>query len=827
MDLSSCSSVPEVCQWLAFLILDAPVSSVAVHNEVSCVDLADSILRLPEDSTEVGLITRYLPLLSQASSQRIRDASVSIQYLIHAHSTNGDRHRAGLDSLRLMVQLLGNPKVAVRGAAARATGMVLREQSSSLKWSDISGIYQDIWNATVRLMDDRDQRISTDVGTLGRILKSTTVRMCHECPDESLPVILPALYHTFDVYKFAQPMCLEILTSVIDSNPGTRKSDELLLTLVAPMLLTALSATEPEAFSYVQMHVSASDSQKALEFESARARAAVNDSPVGRLLRRLVPCATTEAMLKTYPTMRDLALRGTGSNTRVGVCEFWNWCASERSSIMSDELIKKIINCLGSLLGSGNAVVRVSAAQCLCTMARMPGADQADVDWAVGRATKYGDIMGMLVRRLGDLLSENVKAEIVGKAFVRRNLPTQNGGGNQWEDMWTELCPNSKRAVVVYQSEIIQELCETLEGEQRRDVRVAAAQAATSFCRLVQDSGAKVEKNVFSKLEGSLLSAMHNSTVFPGACRFLEAYCEVVVITGVGRERNVVEESITYMVRGDAEHKVGCAKALTRLLERGRSWAAADPEGVIRGAQEILNFADTTETSGMGKAFSTYHKLVIAALDLWVAVGLKINQLGARWMHEWENGSLAIRVYLCRILPRMVAAAGEVEGIEGCVEVVRERASDEDEVSKMRTAARSAVQDHTNESSSAAVSKDEAEPYFSMGPDTLKILLSMHRDHREKLAEAMLKGKLAPEGTVIFLRGGALQSVYDSDTDWDFKQESYFQYLFGVKEPGCLATIQLDSSAPRMHKSTLYIPRFDSTYATWMGPIKPESWFQS
>ncbi|KAF4723694.1 hypothetical protein FOZ62_026461, partial [Perkinsus olseni] len=136
--------------------------------------------------------------------------------------------------------------------------------------------------------------------------------------------------------------------------------------------------------------------------------------------------------------------------------------------------------------------------------------------------------------------------------------------------------------------------------------------------------------------------------------------------------------------------------------------------------------------------------------------------------------------------------------------------------------------DHTKAEASVDVKEGaDAEPYFSMGADTLKIPLAMHRDHRQKLAEAMLAKKLAPEGTVIFFRGGDLRSVYDSDTDWDFKQESYFQYLFGVKEPGCLATIQLDSSAPYMHKSTLYIPRFDEIYATWMGPIKPKSWFQS
>lgn len=46
---------------------------------------------------------------------------------------------------------------------------------------------------------------------------------------------------------------------------------------------------------------------------------------------------------------------------------------------------------------------------------------------------------------------------------------------------------------------------------------------------------------------------------------------------------------------------------------------------------------------------------------------------------------------------------------------------------------------------------DDSEPYFSRGPDTLKIPLVMHRDHRRRLAEAMLKDKLAPEGGTVYI----------------------------------------------------------------------------
>lgn len=47
-----------------------------------------------------------------------------------------------------------------------------------------------------------------------------------------------------------------------------------------------------------------------------------------------------------------------------------------------------------------------------------------------------------------------------------------------------------------------------------------------------------------------------------------------------------------------------------------------------------------------------------------------------------------------------------------------------------------------------------------------------------------------------------------------FRQESYYQYLFGVKEADTLSTIDLSTGA-----WTLFIPRLPETFAIWMGQI--------
>ena len=53
------------------------------------------------------------------------------------------------------------------------------------------------------------------------------------------------------------------------------------------------------------------------------------------------------------------------------------------------------------------------------------------------------------------------------------------------------------------------------------------------------------------------------------------------------------------------------------------------------------------------------------------------------------------------------------------------------------------------------------------------------------------------------------------------EQESYFQYLTGVKEPDCAVLIDVEKSG----HTTLFIPRLPTEYATFMGKIRtPAEW---
>ena len=109
--------------------------------------------------------------------------------------------------------------------------------------------------------------------------------------------------------------------------------------------------------------------------------------------------------------------------------------------------------------------------------------------------------------------------------------------------------------------------------------------------------------------------------------------------------------------------------------------------------------------------------------------------------------------------------------------------------------------------------------YFSRGAGSLLVDLRMHLDIRKKLVAELNAAGIMADG--VILAGGGEVNMYDSDTVWDFRQESNFQYLFGVKEPDCFGVICRESG-----ESLLFVPRFPQEYAQWFGPIKPTTWFK-
>ncbi|XP_042454403.1 xaa-Pro dipeptidase-like [Zingiber officinale] len=105
-----------------------------------------------------------------------------------------------------------------------------------------------------------------------------------------------------------------------------------------------------------------------------------------------------------------------------------------------------------------------------------------------------------------------------------------------------------------------------------------------------------------------------------------------------------------------------------------------------------------------------------------------------------------------------------------------------------------------------------------------EVPMELHALNRDKLVQAMrdnLAASSRPVRGFVVLQGGEEQTRYCSDHALLFRQESYFAYLFGVREPGFFGAIDVASG-----KSILFAPRLPDDYAVWLGEIKPPSVFK-
>ena len=102
--------------------------------------------------------------------------------------------------------------------------------------------------------------------------------------------------------------------------------------------------------------------------------------------------------------------------------------------------------------------------------------------------------------------------------------------------------------------------------------------------------------------------------------------------------------------------------------------------------------------------------------------------------------------------------------------------------------------------------------------------MELHVINREKLLKYLrqhLTESSRPLHGFVLLQGGEEQTRHDTDHIELFRQESYFAYLFGVKEPGFYGAIDIATG-----NSILFGPRLPVEYAVWLGEIKPLSYFK-
>ena len=102
----------------------------------------------------------------------------------------------------------------------------------------------------------------------------------------------------------------------------------------------------------------------------------------------------------------------------------------------------------------------------------------------------------------------------------------------------------------------------------------------------------------------------------------------------------------------------------------------------------------------------------------------------------------------------------------------------------------------------------------------LEVDLRMHALHRANLVGKIREGGVA--AGLIVLEGGKAELRHDTDHEIAFRQESFFHWAFGVKEPDFSGTIDVATG-----RATLFVPKLGEVYRIWMGAIRTLSEWQA
>jgi len=103
---------------------------------------------------------------------------------------------------------------------------------------------------------------------------------------------------------------------------------------------------------------------------------------------------------------------------------------------------------------------------------------------------------------------------------------------------------------------------------------------------------------------------------------------------------------------------------------------------------------------------------------------------------------------------------------------------------------------------------------LNMGTNTHSIPVTMFRDNRERVMSALKKQNDVSDNSYVLLQGGDGINLYNTDVEYVFRQEPFFTYFFGVREPGCYGVVNVTNG-----HTTLFVPRLEDDYATWLGRL--------
>ncbi|KAL3985719.1 Proteasome stabiliser family protein [Acanthocheilonema viteae] len=394
--------------------------------------------------------------------------------------------------------------------------------------------FDQLFEILYRVQDDIKESVRMAARrALSNLIKATLCRcsLVNGCKaTRLLGIILPVIVEkgVRSSVKSNKMLSLKMIMDIAKEAGSTLQEH---VNIIVPCLLDSLSEEESTVLNYL----AARSSLDELEMLDSARMSAAHSSPMMSALRYVVPYIDKDVFNSLGDKLVDQLRSSVGVTTRTGSCQFIIDLCFQRQDLMMacQSSCDKIVRVLLNGLNDRNPVIKKQFSSCLSYL--LPFSSKKEVnrimDYIKQKLRSEQDEEKVTVLHLLRFLSRN--SEILSNSLIDivpfiflykcQEVAKDDEAGKKmlemWDELWSELVPDTSSAIRLYREEMIEMALVTLNTSS---VFALKTQAAKVLAAIAESGVLKDDVNCAEMLYDNLTSVLHGR-IWDGKEKVIEA----------------------------------------------------------------------------------------------------------------------------------------------------------------------------------------------------------------------------------------------------------------------------------------------------------------
>ncbi|VDK69522.1 unnamed protein product [Onchocerca ochengi] len=424
-----------------------------------------------------------------------------------------------------LLSTLTDPQWRIRESSCLALADLL----SGYCTDKITERFGQLFEILYRVQDDVKESVRIAAGRALSSLIKITVRKCSSVngakATQLLGMVLPIIIEkgVGSSIKINKMLSLNIIMDIVKEAGLTLQEH---INIIVPCLLDSLSEEESTFLNYL----AARSSLDELEVLDSARMSVAHSSPMMSTLRYIVPCINDSVFNTLGDKLIEQLRSSVGVTTRTGACQFIiDLCLQRQQLMMSYKMVRVLLNGLNDR----NPVIKKQFSSCLSYLLPFSSKREANrvLDYIKQKLRNEQDKEKMTVLHLMRALSRNTEilsdslSAVVPFIFlykcqeVAKNDEAGKRNLEMWDELWSELVPDTSSAMRLYRKEMIEVALVTLNTSS---IFAIKAQAAKVLATVAESGVLNDDVDYAELLYDNLTSALHGR-IWDGKEKLIEA----------------------------------------------------------------------------------------------------------------------------------------------------------------------------------------------------------------------------------------------------------------------------------------------------------------